>query len=496
MSNIDKQALRERYSPQPSPKCHICGTEMTVRRMSGSRITYGCTGATHDDDGCHYADGRSIADDHYEQSRVTVVDVSDPDVLALLDELEKEKGYASAYEAEKWHYHGLAESEGERADRAEKALEAAQKRVAELENDEVRKAQFRKRLAAEARIAEFESDKSRMVDALHAAVALNSAGISLNDFDECVLRLHEWGALPDYCIALYVDFIHGLVSENKLLDFGYVNGAFSLLQAEKRIAELEARNASASFPGGFSIEDARSLHTNLVNSYISKAMSSEKMNKATKEAEELARYALASLEAEPVALRWRWIDNDAQWTYAPAGKMPEFVAAGFSQANGVEIEYIYAAPPAPTVPDELTFEEIAEATASQGYEYSINECICAASWWNACRAAMLQGAENAGSRCTTQPAPALDLLSKNTESRCSNSPVIPADWVMVPRMPTTEMANAMIGVDGCSTSELLVALKLAIAAAPQQEVNGIDLASGKDASVEVVIENGKVISHG
>ncbi|EBR5509754.1 hypothetical protein D6J78_26490 [Salmonella enterica subsp. enterica serovar Abaetetuba] len=42
---------------------------------------------------------------------------------ALLDELEKEKGYASAYEAEKWHYHGLAESEGERADRAEKQVE-------------------------------------------------------------------------------------------------------------------------------------------------------------------------------------------------------------------------------------------------------------------------------------------------------------------------------------------------------------------------------------
>ncbi|EDS1706871.1 ead/Ea22-like family protein [Salmonella enterica] len=54
-------------------------------------------------------------------------------VLALLDELEKEKGYASTYEAEKWHYHGLAESEGERADRAEKALEAAEKRIAELQ---------------------------------------------------------------------------------------------------------------------------------------------------------------------------------------------------------------------------------------------------------------------------------------------------------------------------------------------------------------------------
>ncbi|EEJ1464068.1 ead/Ea22-like family protein, partial [Salmonella enterica subsp. enterica] len=86
MSNIDKQALRERYSPKPVPKCHICGEEMTIQRISASRITYGCTGATYDDKGCHYAEGRSIADDHYEQSRVTVVDVSDPDVLALLDE--------------------------------------------------------------------------------------------------------------------------------------------------------------------------------------------------------------------------------------------------------------------------------------------------------------------------------------------------------------------------------------------------------------------------
>ncbi|EAA3203246.1 hypothetical protein DLR14_08100 [Salmonella enterica subsp. enterica serovar Hadar] len=43
--------------------------------------------------------------------------------LAPLDELDSANGYASAYEAEKWHYHGLAESEGERADRAEKQVE-------------------------------------------------------------------------------------------------------------------------------------------------------------------------------------------------------------------------------------------------------------------------------------------------------------------------------------------------------------------------------------
>ena len=88
MSNIEKQALRKRYSAKPTPKCDICGAKMTIQRMSGSRVTYGCSGAIYDETGCHYAEGRSLADDHYEQSRVTVTDESDPDVLALLDELE------------------------------------------------------------------------------------------------------------------------------------------------------------------------------------------------------------------------------------------------------------------------------------------------------------------------------------------------------------------------------------------------------------------------
>nr|WP_188249425.1 ead/Ea22-like family protein [Citrobacter sp. C1]MBD0830348.1 ead/Ea22-like family protein [Citrobacter sp. C1] len=88
MTALNKQALRKRYSAKPTPKCDICGAQMTIQRMSGSRVTYGCSGAIYDETGCHYADGRSLADDHYEQSRVTVTDESDPDVLALLDELE------------------------------------------------------------------------------------------------------------------------------------------------------------------------------------------------------------------------------------------------------------------------------------------------------------------------------------------------------------------------------------------------------------------------
>ncbi|EGJ8855716.1 ead/Ea22-like family protein, partial [Salmonella enterica] len=126
MSNIDKQALRERYSPKPVPECHICGEEMTIQRISASRITYGCTGATYDDKGCHYAEGRSIADDHYEQSRVTVVDVSNPDVLALLDEnlqLQREKDAIEAV--------ALALRDDMR--QAREQLAAAERRIAELE---------------------------------------------------------------------------------------------------------------------------------------------------------------------------------------------------------------------------------------------------------------------------------------------------------------------------------------------------------------------------
>ena len=76
---------------------------------------------------------RPVADEIVDKKTMDFIAAANPaTVLALLDELEKEKGYASTYEAEKWHYHGLAESEGERADRAEKALEAAEKRIDEL----------------------------------------------------------------------------------------------------------------------------------------------------------------------------------------------------------------------------------------------------------------------------------------------------------------------------------------------------------------------------
>lgn len=92
------EEIRQRYRPTEVPKCHICGAEMTIQRMSASRITYGCAGAIYDETGCHYAEGRSLADDHYAESRITVVDVSDPDVLAVVEALEKAQTINAAAE--------------------------------------------------------------------------------------------------------------------------------------------------------------------------------------------------------------------------------------------------------------------------------------------------------------------------------------------------------------------------------------------------------------
>ncbi|EEH8947135.1 ead/Ea22-like family protein [Salmonella enterica] len=192
MSNIDKQALRERYSPKPVPKCHICGEEMTIQRISSSRITYGCTGATYDDKGCHYAEGRSIADDHYEQSRVTVVDVSDPDVLALLDELEH-------YKSREERVTKLVLDNSTSWDVLYEKLEAAERRIAELEkgHQEAAKQINSWRRLAKQNIAERGKDISELEAARQRIAELEARAVNLpkRSVDEV---MHLSGFSRDY----------------------------------------------------------------------------------------------------------------------------------------------------------------------------------------------------------------------------------------------------------------------------------------------------------
>lgn len=121
------EEIRQRYRPTLAPKCHICGVEMTIQRMSASRITYGCAGAIYDETGCHYAEGRSLADDHYAESRITVVDVSDPDVLAMVEALEKAQQHIARQEQ-------ILLNQDESLSIRRGELEAAHQRIAELES--------------------------------------------------------------------------------------------------------------------------------------------------------------------------------------------------------------------------------------------------------------------------------------------------------------------------------------------------------------------------
>lgn len=91
------------------------------------------------------------------------------------------------------------------------------------------------------------------------------------------------------------------------------------------------------------------------------------------------KLALASLEAEPAIHRWRRV------TVEPYGPYPwhygNFI--GFSKpVEGIEDKYFYSAPPAPvSVPDAM--DDQGGVCCEVSY----------ADGWNACRAAMLQGAD-------------------------------------------------------------------------------------------------------
>ena len=187
---------------------------------------------------------------------------------------------------------------------------------------------------------------------------------------------------------------------------------------------------------------------------------------------ELARIALASLEAEPVGeivlgeyddsgcypdakVVCIAADGQADWENFKDGTRlyaapPSVVSideraafnvwnndenlpiAGVGAKNAAWLAWqarsMLAAPPAPvSVPNEATPENIeilASTFAPRGvtYQWDKDECNAAADSWNACRAAMLKGAEPV-----------------TTAYKLGNSPVIPDGYVLVPVEPTEDM---------------------------------------------------------
>lgn len=147
------------------------------------------------------------------------------------------------------------------------------------------------------------------------------------------------------------------------------------------------------------------------------------------------KLALASLEAGPVG----YIDAE----YADLIKSGNIESCSVYAESGEGCCPAYTAPPAPvSVPDGVLKNLLPDAEKPEfWFEHNgtiffegvkFNNAV-----FDACRAAMLQGAENAESRCTIQTAPVLDSLLKKAESRCSNSPMALDGWVACSeRMPS------------------------------------------------------------
>ncbi|MBA7987442.1 hypothetical protein HV124_15790 [Enterobacter asburiae] len=179
----------------------------------------------------------------------------------------------------------------------------------------------------------------------------------------------------------------------------------------------------------------------------------------------MARIALASLEAEPVA-----------WLLSGGGaKNNVSFDSGNAYADPLrEVTPLYTAPPAPvSVPAAMEMDDDFDSAFEHGKAVG----------WNTYRAAMLQGAEPV---TTAGKLPFEQWLSQQTgtidvECGCvmtevffhwlrvayeaGNYPVIPDGWVLVPEEPTHEMLEA--GDEQFGTYDVY---RRMIAASPQQEV--------------------------
>ncbi|EAX6911383.1 hypothetical protein V3J33_004806 [Salmonella enterica] len=96
---------------------------------------------------------------------------------------------------------------------------------------------------------------------------------------------------------------------------------------------------------------------------------------------ELARIALASLEAEPVAYIFRHPAGELFWSLTDE-----------SNKGQNDVMPVYAAPPAPVVPEEMP-KGLAGQIVSL-LAHNIGDKFLAQKIWNACRDAMLNGGKS------------------------------------------------------------------------------------------------------
>lgn len=144
------------------------------------------------------------------------------------------------------------------------------------------------------------------------------------------------------------------------------------------------------------------------------------------EAEELARIALASLAAEPVAKIIAHyplgVDVGKQKFVQAIRELPDFGG------------YLFAAPPAPIVPEEMYWQDAPVEGSSKAAAY--------ATGWNDCREAMLQSGnfrENKDSSTNN--------FRKIPEASTS-SPVTPDGWISCSERMPKETGDIIVVSDG------------------------------------------------
>ncbi|MFY7293983.1 hypothetical protein [Enterobacter cloacae complex sp. IR5457] len=151
---------------------------------------------------------------------------------------------------------------------------------------------------------------------------------------------------------------------------------------------------------------------------------------------EAMKIALASLEAEPVAYVFKHPAGRLFWALTDESNK------GQSDVMPVYSASVPAFVPPVIEPDYEVIKGILPTANPDEYA-----CCIAADMWNACRAAMLQGADG-------------------------NSPVIPDGWVMLPAEPTQAMMNAWLS-EVASWRGHAAGYRAMIASAPKQEVKNV-----------------------
>ena len=155
------------------------------------------------------------------------------------------------------------------------------------------------------------------------------------------------------------------------------------------------------------------------------------------EAEELARIALASLEAEPIGeVSEKRLGLVMDGTVDLGGKSTYRIIKGEKAMKLLPLgTKFYAAPPVPVVPEEKPMPNPLSMYAVDAFA-----AIAEVRGWNACRAAMLQGKSE-------QPQNAQQNIPENIHG--GNYPVTPDGWISCSeRMPDKLIPVMVMYEDG------------------------------------------------